>query len=112
MTVIGLANIFRRNLYNIEQKKQDIGIIPTTVMYSYCEHKRLMMWRLCTLAKWEKFSTSKLMDEYSQTIIETERLLNGTMKYNITHRESLLDFICSSIQRQNEREFELVKRFI
>ena len=98
--------------HHIEQKKQDIGIIPTTAMYSYCEHKRLMMWRLCTLAKWEKFSTSKLMDEYSQTIIETDRLLNGTMKYNITHRESLLDFICSSIQRQNAREAKNIRHFI
>ena len=71
-----------------------------------------MMWRLCTLAKWEKFSTSKLMDEYSQTIIETERLLNGTLKYNITHRESLLNFICSSIQRQNAREAKNIRHFI
>ncbi len=67
--------------------------VHLTSLYSFAEHKRIMMWRVKYISNKEKLPVD--FDEaYASTIEATERLVNLGIKYNITKRKS----ICTNME--------------
>lgn len=96
----------------IEQQIRDKGAISQVAMYSYGEHKRLMMWRLRKLCELEELCFPELEDACNQTEIATKWLLNACLKYNLTRATSTLESIIHTLKEQNEREKMILEHFL
>ena len=88
------------------------GAIPEIPVYSFGEHKRLMIWRLCKLAELENLSVPGLDAVKKETEKDAKWTVNASLKYNMTHDESMLDTIVHRLECQNEREKQVLERFL
>ncbi len=96
----------------LEKKVPETKTIPQVAMYSYGEHKRLMMWRLQELCRQKGISFPELADTREKTEKTTKWLVNATIKYNFTKSAQLLESIVRRIKEQNEREKVILEKFL
>lgn len=96
----------------IAQKTQEIGAIPQVAMYSYGEHKRLMMWRLRVLAEQNGIVLPELAAAEAHTVKDTKRLALASVKYNMTHEDALLSSIVETMNQVNVREKKMLEHFL
>ena len=88
------------------------GTIPEIPVYSFGEHKRLMIWRLRKLAELENLSVPGLDAAEKEMEKDAKWMVNASMKYNMTHDEAVLDAIVHRLECQNEREKQVLERFL
>ena len=96
----------------IEKQTIYTGKISQVAMYSYGEHKRLMMWRIQKLCKQNGIIFPELIEANSQTEKTTKWLVNATIKFNLTKSTALLDSIVRCMKEQNELERNILEKFL
>ena len=71
-----------------------------------------MIWRLRKLAELENLSVPGLDAAEKEMEKDAKWMVNASMKYNMTHDEAVLDAIVYRLECQNEREKQVLERFL
>ena len=80
---------FIENLKKVADKDKYVHL---TSLFSFAEHKRIMMWRIQYIANKEKLPFN-FGETYASTIKFTEMLINLGIKYNMTNRGDILKYM-------------------
>ena len=91
------------------KNKNCIHIIP---LYSFSEHKRLMMWRLKYINEIEQLGLIDFNDRAGDIIKMSERLVNLGLKYNVLKTSKTATSIVLLGQELNLKEKDLINELI
>lgn len=91
-----------------EKQAEYNGYIHTTALYGYSEHKRLMMWRLQYIDKYEELQVPKLKEDTEIYIRKAESLVNLGLKFNMTKSKNTMNSVIRIIDELNCAEKALV----
>lgn len=87
-------------------------MLPEIPIYTFGEHKSLMIWRLCLLAEREEISMPGLDTIYTQTEKMSQWLVNAILKYNMKPNDKLAGSIIRTMNELNEQEKRLLEEFL
>lgn len=93
---------------NTKIQAENKGYIHTTALYSYSEHKHLMMWRLQYIDEYEDLHIPNLKEKVTLYIHKSEQLVNLGLKFNMTKSEKTLASIMRIINELNCAEKTLI----
>ena len=103
-----MASIERIFSEIVQKRKQ----VPLVMIYSYCEHKQLMAWRLSIIAKKTHLQDEHLYNNCANIEQLSKRIMNLSLKYNMTLSDRLIDAIIFTIDKVNKIEKESVERLL
>ena len=86
--------------------------IPSTAIYSYTEHKRLMAWRINYLMKRENLVSEEITNIGINITTISKRLLNLSLKYNMTNNQKYKKRIVDMINLLNSSEKAMIETFL
>lgn len=97
---------------HIEQKMNKKRMLPEIPIYTFGEHKSLMIWRLRLLAEREEISMPGLDIVYKQTEKTSQWLINASLKYNMKPNDELAGSIIRTMNELNEQERKILEEFL
>lgn len=97
---------------DVELKFKNENCIHIIPLYSFSEHKRLMMWRLKYINEIEQLGLIDFNDRAGDIIKKSERLVNLGLKYNVLKTSKTATSIVSLGQELNLKEKDLINELI